>query len=285
MFYTLQIKKCILLICFLVTKNDEGIEGGFFMSKNISKTIFTMVIMVAFMVIFSLMSAVSVSAESYPNGWFARVDHESYPVYSGPSTAYGIQDYVLPYEGVSVLSATGNVYRIEYSNPSGTQRGYLIGASFSENDSTNTAVEKVISTSTVYAGPSASNYATIGTVYSGEFVAEIRANSGWSYIEYNTSNGRKRGYVPTASLTNVKNVAKSFYTSQDHGTVFVGGSNNNALTVYAGPSEAYAVIGSVGNEYVHVYQRFTYGSGRFEYITYEYLNTGKLKSGYILINE
>lgn len=58
------------------------------------------------------------------------------------------------------------------------------------------------SAQTTYMGPGNSSiYAKAGSVDSGESVSVINIEQGWVYIEYNTSGGHKRGYVPSGTVS------------------------------------------------------------------------------------
>ena len=123
-------------------------------------------------------------------------------------------------------------------------------------------------------------------VYAGEYVAVIAVCGQSAYVEYNTSAGRKRGYVPYYNL-DVKNspVAwKSVYNSNgetdraSHAMYFAG-----SATVYAGPTSLYASIGSVSNETIYRYGgEIHIGPYNAYYIEYYVTGTTQVKSGFIV---
>lgn len=111
-------------------------------------------------------------------------------------------------EYVIVLGATGNYYYIEYNSPSGRKRGYtaktainLYSSSGISNIATSGETIKMNSAQAVYSGPS-STYASVGSVSQYEYAVMIdKGTRGWYLIEYNTSSGKKQGYVPKSTAT------------------------------------------------------------------------------------
>ena len=93
---------------------------------------------------------------------------------------------------------TYHVAFIEYSTSSGVKRGYVYNKYLSFPCETCVAVmnEKA----TVYAGPN-SNFASIGSISKGEFISIIAKESDDIYVEYNTTKGRKRGYIKYSQVT------------------------------------------------------------------------------------
>ena len=96
---------------------------------------------------------------------------------------------------------------VEYNTTSGRKRGYVRYSDLSNyyvrsynKNITHQSLKKATKELTVYGGPN-SDYASIGTIFNQEVVSFIDTERNYSYIEYTTSNGAKRGYVQTASLT------------------------------------------------------------------------------------
>ena len=62
----------------------------------------------------------------------------------------------------------------------------------------------MLSAQTVYAGPSSSNYATVGSVSSGEMIYLLGQQAGWYHIQYMVTgtSQQKSGFVPVSSVNN-----------------------------------------------------------------------------------
>lgn len=114
-------------------------------------------------------------------------------------------------EGVTILydygysDWTGKSYRvafIEYSTASGTKRGYVYKDQL-DNASYPTSVARVMDTNSAYSGPD-NSYVKLGGAYYNEYVTILAKNTGndWVFVEYNTSTGRKRGYMLYTKLSN-----------------------------------------------------------------------------------
>lgn len=90
-----------------------------------------------------------------------------------------------------------NVAFIEYATSSGTKRGYVESNKLKFTCETIVAIanEKI----DVYAGPSTS-YTSFGTIFQNELMAVIAKEDNLIYVEYNTTKGRKRGYVDWSQL-------------------------------------------------------------------------------------
>lgn len=153
------------------------------------------------------------------------------------------------------------------------------------NDYTlNTCVASAKSNTTVYYGPNISSYDKAGTVYSGEYVVVLGTDGSWDYIEYNTSNGRKRGYVLTSSLSSYNRGQiddLSIYSFGGDYYVNVSGSSNR--TIYAAPFSQSSQIGSVNSEDNPIYYCAIEGScgEMYWYVRYVNFSTGKYKTGYL----
>lgn len=195
-------------------------------------------------------------------------------------------------EGFTVLGndIIGNhetAYLVNYSTSSGFKNGYVIVGSPCTLETSSTCAGIVTSSATVYYGKNNSNYQTVGSVSTGEYVSILAESSGQYYIEYNTNSGRKRGWCAASC------VAKKMPIT---GGCTLGALPCNAAavnthrtysqrTVYAGPSDQYFVVGSIGSaskpEQVYVVAEYTYNGQRWAYISYS--TSGKDKSGYIRI--
>lgn len=227
----------------------------------------------------------------YNGGWAmmsaTRTVYETYNSSSGTlSTSKGT---VYAYEGITVLEVLGNnVYHIQYSISSSPsyKQGYVQGG-VNTAALSYTCVATVNTSSTVYYGNSTSKYEPAGSVSSGEIVSVIAANSPWAYIEYDTTAGRKRGYI------NINNITMSNRPSWMLDLYLLQASSsdvavNGTVNVYAGPSELYAKVESVGlsdNGRMTCYYSQSGENGKtYCYITYidDSDSANRLKSGFIV---
>lgn len=217
------------------------------------------------------------AAENYNGGWaFSKANQTVYSSASGTSAIGSVGR-----EGITVLSVSGNKYYIEYSTSKGAKRGYLINPSLDTSCLSNSCVAKVTTSSSLYYGNSTSSYQKCGSVSSGEYVAVIAKISDWVYVEYNTSSGRKRGYMKYANLScyNRPSYFADFYTTNGKIDTI---NTNSQRTVYSGPNESYTTVGYIDStdKNVPCYYEYSYGNGEvFHYI--EYTVNGQKKSGFI----
>ena len=195
-------------------------------------------------------------------------------VYTGPSSSYVTAGSVDLSEVVQTLGAahesTSFTY-IEYTTASGKKRGYVAASSVSEEI---LFPDTMSQAATVYGGPSSVIYASIGSVASGESVAVVAKENDWFAIDYIALTQMKRGYVPVSALADSNTLASGFadktYTSGYMDMTV------ESQTVYSGPADSYASIGSLAaDEAVTVLDT----TGTFKHIEYSTpLNT---KRGYI----
>ena len=134
----------------------------------------------------------------------------------------------------------------------------------------------------MYYGPNTSTFKTVGTVFTDELVVALREANGWTYIEYDSVAGRKRGYVPTWKLH-----YHDTSLSLDSTFPAMGGTDDDNdgyyHTVYAGPSVHYHEVGYIsGTEPITLFgsSSITIGSDDWIYIEYS-TPTGEKKSGWI----
>lgn len=178
---------------------------------------------------------------------------------------------------------TYHVAFIEYSTSSGVKRGYVYNKYLSFPCETCVAVmnEKA----TVYAGPN-SNFASIGSISKGEFISIIAKESDDIYVEYNTTNGRKRGYIKYSQVTPYHRPAvfPDFYTNGTQSHIV-----DERVVVYGGPNSNYAELGAVRNEEVTCFNTNKTNTDEytFEYTCIEYTvgTTGQRKRGYVLASK
>lgn len=199
---------------------------------------------------------------------------------------------IFAYEGFTVLdvknvTGVGTVYRVNYStSKSGSgYPGYVKNPNLYVNDLSTTCAGTVNSSVTVYGGPQIATQLKLGSLSAGETVAVLNSESGWYYVEYNTTAGRKRGYVQAAYINaDYPSVLRGFMQTTNQHNAWPLTANG---TVYGGPSERYAPIGSLNSsgEAVTVYRTYQYGADSFFYIGYKVNNTGLVKFGYILARD
>lgn len=238
-------------------------------------------------IIMVIMLSISVSgmtvvkaAENYNGGWAFNKSNGT-AVYSSSNGTTVIGS--IGREGITVLSVSGTTYYIEYSTSSGAKRGYIINPSLDTSMISNTCVAKVNYNSTTYYGPNTSTYVIAGSVGAGEYVSVLAKEGSWVYVEYNTTSGRKRGYMLYANLScyNRPQYFPDFYmTNGQEGTVYA----TSIKSIYAGPNDSsYAYVGYIDSSdgACPLYYSYLYGNGEaFHYIEY-YTSSGKKKSGFI----
>ena len=151
-------------------------------------------------------------------------------------------------ESFTRFDETDNAYTyVEYSTSSKTKRGFVLTSSLSSG--VNTGRTGVVAENCdVYHGPDLDGYAKVGSVDAGEVVAVLEYETPisadkWLMIEYNTTSGRKRGYVPrhyisitSFSGVNVMRKIQSIAT-------FAGTASAKA---YYGPNTTFPSVGSIG---------------------------------------
>lgn len=127
---------------------------------------------------------------------------------------------------------------------------------------------------TVYAGPSASYYTTIGSISANEqvYILGKEKGLGWYHIQYTAGNKQKSGYVPTSSINSIIGGTpneEEFYGGYAH--------SNSAQTVWSCDDPSLAVsIGSISaNE--SVTRLYAYGNVMF----IEYSTSSGAKRGYV----
>lgn len=197
-------------------------------------------------------------------------------VYTGPSSNFVAAGSVSLNEVVQTIGKTqeSSIYNyIEYSTSSGKKRGYVTTASISEEILFPNTMGQA---TTVYAGPSSTVYAPIGSVASGESVAVVAMENGWFAIDYIALTQMKRGYVPVSSLDNATTLSSAFTEVSFSGYL---DQISTYLTILSGPGTNYATNGSVSaNEAVSVLSTTNAG-----YALVEYSSPTGTKRGYVLL--
>lgn len=168
---------------------------------------------------------------------------------------------------------------IEYASSSGTKRGYVYSKYLKFPCETIVCIAK--ENLKVYAGPSTSIYAQLGSIYITELISVLAKEGSWIYVEYNTSSGRKRGYVDWNKVDprdyKAGTAFNDFYITPSNGDCHIV---DESVNVYGGPTKDYAKIGTVNNENVTCFWTNDSVFG-FTCIEYVVSTTGLLKRGYI----
>ncbi len=160
---------------------------------------------------------------------------------------------------------------VEFSTPSGTKRGFVNSSSMHISTVNNSTVARVIADSSpAYAGTD-SSYVKLGGVYKNEFVAVLAVSNGYAFVEYNTTSGRKRGYVRYSDLSNY--CVRAYNKKITHQSLKKA---TKELTVYGGPNSDYASIGTIFNQEV---VSFIDTERNYSYI--EYTTSNGAKRGYV----
>lgn len=217
-------------------------------------------------------------------GYLDTPNSSSVNVYSGPSSSKYFQaGTVSNQEGVTVLNYTeDDMLYIEYSTSSGAKRGFV---SSSDLQSKSRGVLGVVSEGgQVYSGPD-TNYFNCGAVGVDEYVIILQTESStdynydWYFIEYNTSGGRKRGYVDQNKIT-PRSVTSGLPELSGRSGLAVG--NSTGITVFYGPGSDYQSIGAIDEERVSVLTSITNDSTAYSYIEY-FISSGTAasKRGYV----
>lgn len=191
-------------------------------------------------------------------------------------------------EGVTRLYAYDNVMLIEYSTSGKAKRGYVYNPNFSYPISTTCAARVTSSSTLTYGCKSGYSWGTAGSVDAGEYVAVLAGSAGRNivYVEYNTSSGRKRGYMPASKLAFHGGVTVA---SLDDMYGIPGGTEVGAYplapvsgktAVYAGPGTSYAKVGYIMPETTYGFDgEITINGNHWTYIIYK--ENGVMVSGFI----
>ncbi len=190
-------------------------------------------------------------------------------------------------EPVTRLYAYGNVMYIEYSTASGAKRGYVYSPNFSYPVSPTCVARVTVNTTLMYGCKSGYTWEVAGSVGAGEYVSVLAGSAGRNivYVEYNSSSGRKRGYMSASNLSMHGGVT---VVKLDDMYGYIEGTEIGAfpititgtVPVYASPSTASATIGSVSNEEVGFDGEITINGQHWTYIIYS-TASGKWKAGFI----
>lgn len=211
---------------------------------------------------------------TYTNGYYMR-STEAATVYSAPDSTSASLGSVYANEGVTYLGvAEGNFSFVEYSSMAGPKRGYILSNLLNKTYD-KSGFGKCKTDTDVYYAPS---NAKIGTIYADEYVCILNRDDQKNiyYIEYNSSNGRKRGY---ASCDTVEKLSGEVNTVSSDSAEAPNKSSAKAQKVYSGPSEAYFSVGSIIKDEVVQYLGEDNGMA---FIQYNF--PGGYKRGYVPSN-
>lgn len=253
--------------------------------KSIKKKIITFVLSIAALIsALPISSSVAFAADNYNGGW-ALVRNSSGQEVFNESSLKTHKGTVYAGEGVTVLRVSGNSAEIQYSTSGNPKTGFVPVSSLDTTLLANTCVAKVSNSSKIYYGNS-SSYSTCGSVSSGELVAILAKNGSWVYVEYNTTSGRKRGYMLYSNLScyNRPGSFPDIYTYNNSGK----GTHRypQGSKIYSGPSYQYTTVTTLKQTvdlvYYASYRNPVFASGSIEYEYVEYVDSdGVRKSGFI----
>jgi hypothetical protein len=185
-------------------------------------------------------------------------------------------------EGCTIVDYTsyGDYYLINYSVSGGN--GYKEGL-VPKNRITaypNTICATIDRNYSVWYGPNANKFGTIGSLSAGEKVTvlEQEKDGYWDYIEYNAGGGlRKRGYVPREYLQYDKSLLQRKPTP-----LTFKKQGNKTFYIYAGPTDVYYKIENVYlTEYTILDSLDVWGLD-VKYIEYTTPNDSHVRRGYII---
>lgn len=184
-------------------------------------------------------------------------------------------------EGCTIVDYTsyGDYYLINYSVSGGN--GYKEGLvpKYQITAYPRTICATIDRNYSVWYGPDANKFGTIGSLSAGEKVAVIKkAGTYWDYVEYNAGGGlRKRGYVPREYL--------QYDKSADVATLLVLDQHRNVnqtFNIYAGPTDVYHKIETAYLTSFIKRASLTVWGLDVSYIEYTSPNDSITKRGYII---
>ena len=174
----------------------------------------------------------------------------------------------LLYEFKSIYNgASYNGAYIEYSTSNGTKRGYLYNYGLTSCPGASvSSVARMINSATVYGGPSTSNCHAIGSIGKSEFVTVVAKEGDWVCVEYNTNNGRKRGFLSSGYL-DYHRPGLTYSDFWNNGITSPDAFSGIDRTVFAGPSDQFATLGTI-KTYETTFKYYTTYSG-WDYISFK----------------
>lgn len=184
-------------------------------------------------------------------------------------------------EGLTVLytytysdsNKSYGVAYVEVSTTSGTKRGYIYSDKLTGTNYPS-SVALITSANSAYAGPSSTTYARLGSASVNEYVTILAKNTGndWVWVEYNTTSGRKRGFMSYSLMTNCNHPGSYNDLPVNNGLR----SATQDLDVLGAPSAHAASIGSISSQEVVSLYNIERGYAYIEYST-----SNGAKRGYV----
>lgn len=153
-----------------------------------------------------------------------------------------------------ITGVNDNYFKIEYNITTGRKTGYVHKSEVMSLNSyvtiptiaNSSALQATPKLSTyVYAGPSTSIYANIGSVDTSDTVGVLGKEGSYYYIQYSTSSGSKRGYVAMSALNSFSGSGSVKATGVESAAAYAD-APSSSCTVYSCPNSNCATIGSIG---------------------------------------
>lgn len=174
--------------------------------------------------------------EIWNNGYPAKINKTAQEVW-GPSNSHSNGTSISGGTDITVLNREGNYYQIEYGS---LKRVYVLISDVSMSSKFIPPIAQYGSNTlyantdqSVYGGPSTSDYSIVDTIGKAQQVNVLKTEDSFSYVEYETSTGIRRGYVLSKNLVSTRPTVL--------GMVNVSG----ILNVRKGPGTGYEIIGTL----------------------------------------
>ncbi|MFZ3129845.1 MAG: M14 family zinc carboxypeptidase [Desulfosporosinus sp.] len=175
-------------------------------------------------------------------GW-ADLTNAATPVYAGPSTSYSSIGSLAVNEGVTVFAGVENsFFQIEYTTTAGPKRGFIPDSRLNHYNLGGLAIVNGETIVVHYTPDLKDDLPRYGAIGNGEYVVILEKNDTRCYVEYNTSSARKRGYTTATGYT-FKNMGNVGPLPDVYYSAFM---TNVGIYVFAGPSDQYDIVGSLG---------------------------------------
>lgn len=209
----------------------------------------------------------------YNNGGLAFAHSKNIDVYYGyPTTDYAKVGTIYKGEGMTFLQKIDNFAYIEYATSTGTKRGLVNYADIFIVESS--SVARIKRTSSAYAGPD-TDFVKLGGAYYNEYVTVLEKEEDWCFVEYNTTSGRKCGYMAANDMDIFK--AIYFYDFASYNGLKKA---TEQLNVYGGPNNNYAKLGTIYNlEVISFLRNIGRVGSQWAYVEYNTANGAK--RGYV----
>lgn len=147
--------------------------------------------------------------EIWNNGYPAKANIRTQEAF-GPGVEYIKGDFIESGVNITILNKENDYYEIHYNGLNGLKRSYVpisdvaVATNYIIPLANNSSTVMYLKTEQkVTLGPGQENYIKTDTLKRADAVTELKAQDGYSLIEYNNSSGKTRGYVLSSNL--VKN--------------------------------------------------------------------------------